>query len=188
MTRWIARAVSASDLSAFEQFERSNRPSFEQFNEPHSPSHYHAIGLTKAFKCCLDQHRQGRELTRVVVAEGAAHWLGVGRLKLQATGLRPCAVIFYQTDHRYWRQGVGTALLADLMNQARSLGLTRLEAQITSDNLISLHLLRKAGFGAVCWAAPASLRRGRVECLLLGRTVRAVAPASQSGPHMHQTA
>lgn len=65
------------------------------------------------------------------------------------------------------------------------LGLTRLEAQITWDNPVSLHLLRRAGFSAVGWAAPATLRRGRVDCLLLGRSVRTVAAAPLPCPHMH---
>lgn len=86
MTRWIARAVAANEYSAFAQFELSNRRTFERFNEPHSPSHYNAIGLTRAFACCLDQHVRGRETTRVVVADGSTQWLGMGRLRIHTAG------------------------------------------------------------------------------------------------------
>lgn len=123
-----------------------------------------------------------------MVAKDTLHWLGVGRLKVHATGPRPFAVLIYQTDHRALRQGVGTALLADLMRQAAVLGMARLDAQITSDNLVSLHLLRRAGFSAAGWAAPATLLRGRVDCLLLSRAVRTLASTSLTGAHMQLAA
>lgn len=188
MAGWAARAVAADDRASFAQFERSNRHAFEQFNEPHLPSYYNDRELARAFERCLDQHHHGRALTRVVVAKDTAHWLGVGRLKVHATGPRPFAVLIYQTDHRALRQGVGTALLADLMRQAAVLGMARLDAQITSDNLVSLHLLRRAGFSAAGWAAPATLLRGRVDCLLLSRAVRTLAGTSLTGAHMQLAA
>lgn len=188
MAGWTARPVAAQDRSAFEQFERSNRHAFEQFNEPHLPSHYNDSGLARAFERCLDQHHRCRELTRVVVAKDTSHWLGMGRLRLHATGPRPFAVLVYQTDHRALRQGVGTALVGDLIRQATALGMSRLDAQITCDNLVSLHLLRRAGFSAAGWAAPATLLRGRIDCLVLSRAGRPLAGTSLTGAHMQLAA
>ncbi len=188
MVGLTARAVVANERSAFEQFERSNRHTFEQFNEPHPPAYYNDRELARAFERCLDQHHRCHELTRVVVAKDTSHWLGMGRLRLHATGPRPFAVFVYQTDHRALREGVGTALLGDLMRQAAALGMTRFDAQITCDNLVSLHLLRRSGFSAAGWAAPATLLRGRIDCLLLSRPGLAFAGTALTGAHMQLAA
>lgn len=192
MPRWSTRAVAPDDSAAFADFERCNRPDFERFNEPRTPSRYRSAGLLHAFNRCLEQHRAGRQFTRVVAADGDTHWLGMGSLTVHATAPQPFGVLVYQTYRRQWRQGVGSALVADLIREAGVQGMDRLQAQITCDNLVSLHLLRQAGFHAVGWARPATLRRGTVECLLLERVVlpvgQAVVVAPLAGAHMHQTA
>ena len=188
MARWNPRAVTSDDGAAFAHFEHSNREAFEQFNEPHPPDHYSGAGLSRAFDTCLELHRLGHQITRVVTSGKDAHWLGVGRLTVHRTAPQPFAVLVYQTDIRCWRQGLGGALVADLVQEAIAMGIGHLQAQITCDNLVSLHLLRRAGFRAVGWAQPASLRRGAVECLLLSRLGRTVVGPRQMGTHMHQAA
>lgn len=188
IAQWIPRALTAHDGAAFARFERSNREAFELFNEPHPPGHYSGEGVLRAFNRRLEQHRLGHQITRVVTAGPDARWLGVGSLTVHRTEPRGSAVLIYQTDARCWRQGVGGALVADLVREAGALGIDHLQAQIACDNLVSLHLLRRAGFRAEGWAQPAGLRRGAVECLLLSRTGGTVFGPLLMGPHVHQTA
>lgn len=95
------------------------------------------------------------------------------------------AMLVYQTDRNHWKQGAASVLLADLIQEAKALRMLRVDALIASDNLVSLHLLRRAGFKAAGWATPAALLRGQVSCLQLSRPLRGVVGPLLPCAHMH---
>lgn len=168
------RPVGAPDRAALADFERANRQAFEAFNEPRHSTHYSQAGIARAFGRLKDEQQGGSVLTRVVVATGEAGWLAKGSLTVQGAGSETVAVLDYQTDRLHWGRGVATQLVKALIREAGQLGVPKLVAQVTIDNLVSLHLLRRAGLQVEGWAEPARLRRGTVDCLessLLLRTV-----------------
>lgn len=184
MARHVTRALFPTDTAAFAEFESENRDAYERFNEPHPESYYSDAGLLQAFKRLLARQVVGRYETRVTMDVNHARWVAKGSLTVHSTPERRFARLVYQTDHRHWKQGAGAALLTDLLNQAQRMDLPSLEALIAADNLVSLHLLRRAGFKAVDWVAPAQLRRGPIDCLLLGRTLQSVDGWPLSRAHM----
>ncbi|MDP2072906.1 GNAT family N-acetyltransferase [Hydrogenophaga sp.] len=179
------RPVGAADFVALGHFERDNRQAFEAFNEPRSNAHYSQAGITRAFHRLLAEQCGGAVLTRVVVAADETGWLAKGSLSVQGAGGEAFALLDYQTDRLHWRRGAATLLVKALLREAGHLGVPRLVAHVSFDNLVSLHLLRRAGFQATGWAEPARLRRGTVDCLELSRLLRSADGAALSSAHMH---
>ena len=62
---------------------------------------------------------------------------------------------------------------------------TPMDALIASDNTVSLHLLRRAGFKAAGWSSPAVLLRGQIDGLQLNRTLRCVVGSGLARADMH---
>lgn len=178
------RPVGTADRAALGTFERDNREAFETFNEPRSDAYYSQSGIAQAFRRLIAEERGGSVLTRVVVARGAAGWLAKGSLSVQGAGLETFALLDYQTDRLHWRRGVAAALVQELLRVADHLDVPRVVAQVSFDNLASLHLLRRAGFQAAGWATPARLRRGPVDCLELSRLLRTADGAALPRAHM----
>ena len=174
MARHVIRALLPCDTSAFAAFERDNREAYERFNEPHPDGYYSDAGLQQAFNRLLARQVAGRYETRIATGEKDSQWVAKGSLTVHSTAEGRFARLVYQTDHQHWKQGAGAALLTDLLHRAQRMDLQRMEALIAADNLVSLHLLRRAGFRAVGWVAPAQLRRGPIDCLLLARAMRNV--------------
>lgn len=185
MSRHVIRALLPTDTSAFTAFERDNRAAYERFNEPRPEGYYSDAGLLQAFKRLLARQVAGRYETRVATGVNHARWVAKGSLTVHSNAEGSVARLVYQTDHQHWKQGAGAALLADLLYRAQRMDLQRVEALIAVDNLVSLHLLRRAGFRAVGWVAPAQLRRGPIDCLLLGRAVGSVDGWPLSRAHVH---
>lgn len=185
MSRFFTRALAPTDRASFVEFERNNREPFEHFNEPHPPRYYSDVGLEQAFdKLLACQHRE-QFLTRVTTRGDSPQWVGRGSLTVHGTDEGDFAMLVYQTDRHHWKQGAASVLLADLIQEAKALRMLRVEAMIASDNLVSLHLLRRAGFKAAGWATPAALLRGQVSCLQLSRPLRGVVGPSLPRAHMH---
>jgi len=185
MARHVIRALLPCDTSAFAAFERDNREAYERFNEPHPEGFYSDAGLQQAFNRLLARQVAGRYETRITTGEKDARWVAKGSLTVHSTAEGRVARLVYQTDHQHWKQGAGAALLTDLLHRAQRMDLQRVEALIAADNLVSLHLLRRAGFRALGWVAPAQLRRGPIDCLLLGRAVGSVDGWPLSRAHVH---
>ncbi|MFN7120901.1 MAG: GNAT family N-acetyltransferase [Hydrogenophaga sp.] len=185
MSRHATRALLPDDTAAFAAFERDNREAYERFNEPHPNGYYSDAGLLQAFNRLLARQIPERYVTRITTGVDPARWVGKGSLTVHSNPEGRFARLVYQTDHRHWKQGAGAALLTDLLHQAQGMDLPRVEALIAADNLVSLHLLRRAGFTAMDWVAPAQLRRGPIDCLRLGRALRDVDGAVLSRAHMH---
>jgi RimJ/RimL family protein N-acetyltransferase len=188
MSRHATRALLPTDTTAFAEFERHNREAYERFNEPHQDGYYSDAGLLRAFNRLFSRQVAERYETRITTGVDPTRWVAKGSLTVHGTPEGRFARLVYQTDHHHWKQGAGAALLIDLLHQAQCMDLPRVEALIAADNLVSLHLLRRAGFQAVGWVAPAQLRRGPIDCLLLGRALRSVDGRSLPRAHMHLSA
>lgn len=178
------RPVGAGDRAALADFERANRQAFEAFNEPRHSAHYTQAGIARAFDRLRQEQPGGAVLTRVVVATGEAGWLAKGSLTVQGAGSETHALLDYQTDRLHWRRGVATRLVKELIREAGQLGVPKLVAQVAIDNLVSLHLLRRAGFQVAGWAEPARLRRGTVDCLELSRLLRTIDGSDLARAHV----
>lgn len=187
MSRFCTRALAPADRASFAEFERNNREPFEQFNEPHPDRHYSDAGLEIAFDKLIERQDSERFLTRVITRVDSPQWVGKGSLTLHSNSSRDgdFAMLVYQTDQQHWKQGAAGFLVAVLIQEARALGLFRVDALIASDNLVSLHLLRRAGFKAAGWATPAALRRGQINCLRLSRPLGRVVGPTLARAHMH---
>ncbi|MBT9466137.1 GNAT family protein [Hydrogenophaga sp.] len=188
MSRFCTRALALTDRASFVEFERNNREPFEHFNEPHPPRYYSDVGLEQAFDKLLARQDDMRFLTRVTTRGDAAQWVGKGSLTVHNTDEGDFAMLVYQTDRHHWKQGAASVLLADLIHEAQALSMSRVDALIASDNVVSLHLLRRAGFKVVGWSTPAALLRGHAHCLQLSRPLRGVVGPSLARAHMHQPA
>lgn len=184
MARFCTRALAVTDRGPFAAFEQANREPFEQFNEPHPPHYYTEAGLRHAFDRLVERQTGEVFFTRVVTPAGSTKWAGKGSLMVHRMSGGAFATVVYQTDQHQWRQGAASFLLADLMHMSNALGLHRADALIASDNMVSLHLLRRAGFKVSGWASPAILRRGTVDCLQLSRPLRHVVSAPLASAHM----
>ena len=188
MPGFCIQPLSAEDAAGFAAFERDNRGPFEQFNEPHPQRYYSAAGLARAFCELLARQDPDRYVTRVAVLPGSSRWVGTGSLSVHPQRSGTVGVVVYQTDRQHWRQGVARALLSHLIDEAHALSLARVDALIVSDNTVSLHLLRRAGFKAAGWSLPAALLRGPVDCLQLSRPLRGDVGPVLSGSHVHLSA
>jgi RimJ/RimL family protein N-acetyltransferase len=188
MSRFCAGLLTSEARAAFVEFERNNREPFEHFNEPNPPGYYSELGLEQAFGKLLARQHPQRYLTRVLTTAGSTQWVGKGSLTVHRGGSGDFAMLVYQTDRLHWRQGAARALLDALIHEANALDLPRVDAMIASDNTVSLHLLRRAGFKAAGWSSPAALLRGPINCLRLSRSLRGVVGAALPSPHMHLSA
>ncbi|QHE76527.1 GNAT family N-acetyltransferase [Hydrogenophaga sp. PBL-H3] len=185
MSRFCTRPLAPQDRAAFVEFEQTNREPFEHFNEPHPSCYYSEAGLKQAFDRLMARQDTARFLTRVITCTDSQPWVGKGSLSVYGTGDGAFAMLVYQTDQQHWKQGAAGALLADLVQEATRLRLARADALIASDNLVSLHLLRRAGFTAAGWDAAAALRRGQIPCLRLSRPLGGVVGPVLARAHMH---
>lgn len=186
-SRFCTRALAPTDRASFAEFERNNREPFEQFNEPYPDRHYSDAGLERAFDKLMARQDSARFLTRVITRVDSLQWVGKGSLTVHSNSSSDggFAMLVYQTDQQHWKQGAAGFLMADLIQEALALGLPRVDALIASDNLVSLHLLRRAGFNVAGWATPAALRRGQMNCLWLSRPLGRVVGPTLSRAHMH---
>ena len=188
MSTFCIRRLLPEDRAAFVEFERNNREAFEHFNEPNSAAYYGEPGLEQAFDKLLARQHPERFLTRVLTLAGCSPWVGKGSLTVHGGGSGDVARLVYQTDRLHWRQGGARVLLDALIHEANALGLPRVDALIASDNTVSLHLLRRAGFKAAGWSAPAALLRGPTDCLQLSRPLGIVDRVALARAHMHLSA
>lgn len=101
-----------------------------------------------------------RQLT--AAAEGRTHsyllWRGetvLGRAMLTnlVRGHLQSAVVGYWVDHEHQGRGLATAFTERLVEEARALGLHRLEAGTMTDNLASQRVLERCGFTRIGVAA-----------------------------------
>ena len=128
-------------------------------------------------KCTCDTHMVTGESRRawlaghgdaypVLIAESEGQSVGYGYLSEYRFGrerVRSTAEVSYYVDFACHRRGVGTALLARLIQQARSLGYSRLVAILMEANGPSIGLLKKHGFEK--WGAvPSGVDLGQARC------------------------
>ncbi len=185
MLRFSTRMLTPGECAAFAEFERNNREPFEHFNEPKPAGYYSEAGMEQAFDKLLARQHPQRHLTRVLTVAGSTHWVGKGSLTVHRGGSGEFARLVYQTDRLHWRQGAARALLDALIHEANALDLPRVDALIASDNIVSLHLLRRAGFKVAGWSSPAALLRGPIDCLQLSRSLRSAVGLTLARAHMH---
>ena len=185
MTAFCTKSLTPDDRVGFVEFERNNREPFEHFNEPNPPSYYSEVGLEQAFDKLVSRQHPERLLTRVLTLAGSTKWVGKGSLTVHRGASGDFAMLVYQTDRLHWRQGAARYLLDSLIHEANALDLPRVDALIASDNTVSLHLLRRAGFKAAGWSSPAVLLRGQIDCLQLSRTLRCVVGSGLARADMH---
>lgn len=99
------------------------------------------ISHERLARVCFNDY--SRELALVVVHNDKI--LGVGRLQRNPLRMEEAEVAFLVRDSAQG-QGIGKALVSHLIEAARAEGLTRLTAELLSDNTPMRTLLEKAGF------------------------------------------
>ena len=183
----VMRPVRPSDPQAFARFERDNRDAHEHFNEPYPDAYYSDDGLRDAFAELLALNQRGLMLTRVLTEDAGTcpgHWLGKGALFLWEDRAAGPAMLAYQTDHRHQGQGIATSLMAELITAAQALQLPCVDAVVTGDHHVSLHMLARSGFRCVAAVEPAVLRRGTVSCLRFRLTLGGTLAARHARAHV----
>ena len=106
-----------------------------------------------------------------VVAESAGAVVGSASLQRKANRLGHCASVGIMVHDDHQGRGVGTALMAALVDAAdRWLGVLRLELEVNCDNVAGLALYRRFGFVVEGRSVASTFRDGEyVDCFTMAR-------------------
>jgi putative acetyltransferase len=106
-----------------------------------------------------------------VVAESAGAVVGCASLHRKANRLGHCASVGIMVHDDHQGRGVGTALMAALVDAAdKWLGVLRLELEVNVDNVAGLALYRRFGFVVEGRSVACTFRDGEyVDCFTMAR-------------------
>ena len=88
-------------------------------------------------------------LTYIYAVRGEASVVGEARLRAPGTRSVPewLGELGYEIDEPYRRRGYATAAARALLNVAKTLGMTEMSLCCNADNLASIKIAKKLGFG-----------------------------------------
>ena len=113
-----------------------------------------------------------------ILAEQGGTVVGdAGLNRKQAPRRSHCATIGLSVHDAHVGRGIGTALMAALVDAADQwLGLLRLELEVNCDNAPALALYRRFGFVVEGWLVANAFRAGQyIDCFTMGRLAGALA-------------
>lgn len=113
----------------------------------------------------------------VIVAERAGQIVGMAGLHRGKGRRRHSAVLGISVDDNRRGEGIGTALLAALIDAAdRWLGISRIELTVFTDNEVAIALYRRAGFEMEGTHRAYALRNGELADVFAMARIRAADP------------
>ncbi len=142
----VLRIARKGDGEALAAAYTRNREHLAPFEPERTPHFYDPAGQERSLAAQLTEHRAGRAVPLLMVADDGAV---VGRVNVSTIvrGAFDSASLGYWVDAERAGQGLMTAALGVVVDHARDeLGLHRLEAATLVDNLASQAVLRHHGF------------------------------------------
>ena len=61
-----------------------------------------------------------------------------------------CGVVGYRMGREYWNKGIGSALMAALIDHAKNAGIEIIDLEVRCDNIRAIRLYEKFGFKRLC--------------------------------------
>jgi ribosomal-protein-alanine N-acetyltransferase len=138
------RGLREEDAAALAAAYRRNRDHLAPWDPARPASFFTDEGHAQEVRNQLDAERQGKRHSFVL-------WYGgqvVGRASIDnvVRGALQSATVGYWLDHEHTGRGLATAMVEHVVEQARELGLHRLEAGTMLHNTRSQAVLQRSGF------------------------------------------